>query len=619
LLKHLNNVHGKANKLVKLWIKNFKVYRDDEENWGLKISANTIRLVRFFLRSNSALDVFDDPDLKALLPFRSMGKKTFKYKFLPKLVEKVKQKIDEKLKAAESITLISDIWSNPQMKNFLGLCACFMKRNFNTETLVLGMFFNSMARMLKVFFVELTGMSEFSDLRRAEDIQDKVNEILGDYHFDKSKIRAISCDEGSNFVKAFASHERILCFDDDDDDDDCEEDREEEEEDNQDAVEEDDEEHEEDPCFEDVDREVLLELNAISTGRTDLVTREIGILSSVPCQPITNLQNIDESLYDDQYDLTKGTPIRALTITIRTTIVARYSCANHKLNISIRQAVLEHEYVLDMLKTLSSFAATTRRSIQLSRVHRELKASLRSENDTRWGSSFQMIMSFIKANKAGVFTDEHECPYSIDDLSIYFQILYPLYKMNLVFQCTDSSIAEVVPLILLTIHGLLERMDLQDPAAEFRDLLVHHLKAKFNYELNSKCYNIAAILKTSKLHTWIGRSFGREYFKKALNEISEVYLIFHDMNQTRNSTVKTKEPLVNTQMTQETDRVYSDFTKSASFNDLREEKFKEDIKGKLKNEKKHFETMVETGNSRGIDIAAFWDAYERFTTHEFSS
>lgn len=139
MLKHLNNVHGKANKLVKLWIKNFKFYRDDDENGGLKISANTIRLVRFFLRSNSALDVLDDPDLRALLPFKAMGKKTFKYKFLPKLVEKVKKKIDEKLKTAESITLISDIWSNPQMKNFLGLCACFMKRNFKTETLVLGM------------------------------------------------------------------------------------------------------------------------------------------------------------------------------------------------------------------------------------------------------------------------------------------------------------------------------------------------------------------------------------------------------------------------------------------------------------------------------------------------
>lgn len=34
-------------------------------------------------------------------------------------------------------------------------------------------------------------------------------------------------------------------------------------------------------------------------------------------------------------------------------------------------------------------------------------------------------------------------------------------------------------------------------------------------------------------------------------------------------------------MTQETDRVYSDFTKSASFNDLRVETFKEDIEGYL--------------------------------------
>lgn len=364
-------------------------------------------------------------------------------------------------------------------------------------------------------------MSEFGGPRSAEDIQDKINEILSDYQFDKSKIRAISCDEGSNFVKAFASHERILCFDDDDFDDDVEE----EDGDNQDDAD-DNGDEQEDPCFEDVDREVLSELNVMSTERTDLVSREIGILSNVLFRPMTNLQNIDESPYDNQYDLTKGTPIRVLSLTIRTKIVARYSCANHKLNISIRQSISEHEYVLEMLKTLSAFAASTRRSIHLSKIYRELKASLRSENDTRWGSSFQMLMSFIKANKVGIFTDEHKCPYPIDDLSVYFQILYPLYKMNLVFQCTDSSIAEVVPLILLTIHGLLERMDLQDPAAEFRDLLVHHLKNKFNYELNSKCYNIASILKTSKLHTWIDRSFGREYFRKALNEISEVYLIF---------------------------------------------------------------------------------------------
>ena len=57
------------------------------------------------------------------------------------------------------------------------------------------------------------GMEEMNSRHKAENIQVKVEEILNQYEFDKSKIVSIVTDEGSNFLKLFSSLENeLLCI-----------------------------------------------------------------------------------------------------------------------------------------------------------------------------------------------------------------------------------------------------------------------------------------------------------------------------------------------------------------------------------------------------------------------
>jgi hypothetical protein len=71
--------------------------------------------------------------------------------------------------------------------------------------------------------------------------------------------------------------------------------------------------------------------------------------------------------------------------------------------------------------------------------------------------------------------------FDFEKVVTYYQILSPLYKMNLIFERTDSSIGEVFRLILLTIKGVLERLKLTREYALFRDSLQVNLRKKYKY------------------------------------------------------------------------------------------------------------------------------------------
>jgi hypothetical protein len=96
--------------------------------------------------------------------------------------------------------------------------------------------------------------------------------------------------------------------------------------------------------------------------------------------------------------------------------------------------------------------------------------------------------------------------------------LQTLYQFYVFIQRSDSTIADALPILLLTIYGFLERLNLKEEIAakSFVYSLIFHLKRKFNQELNCVVYYSAAILNVSKLSGWINRSFSVEYVKKAL-------------------------------------------------------------------------------------------------------
>ena len=50
----------------------------------------------------------------------------------------------------------------------------------------------------------------------------------------------------------------------------------------------------------------------------------------------------NENFDDDQYDLTKGEPLKALKLELYGKMLFRGCCANHKLNVAIRSAIAQH-------------------------------------------------------------------------------------------------------------------------------------------------------------------------------------------------------------------------------------------------------------------------------------
>ena len=88
-----------------------------------------------------------------------------------------------------------------------------------------------------------------------------------------------------------------------------------------------------------------------------------------------------------------------------------------------------------------------------------------------------MLQTFHKAFVRNVFTPENKPPIELKDLEIYLQILYPVYQFSFV----DGDFKLLCSYIIAA------------------------LNYKFNYELNTNYYCVAALLNISKLHNWASR------------------------------------------------------------------------------------------------------------------
>jgi len=83
-----------------------------------------------------------------------------------------------------------------------------------------------------------------------------------------------------------------------------------------------------------------------------------------------------------------------------------------------------------------------------------------------------------------VFDDSLQCPVKLEEIEIYLRILMPIFDFNLGLQGSRSSICDVVPGLLNLINRF-SKFVLDERARELCYFLVHFLKLKFEYELNS--------------------------------------------------------------------------------------------------------------------------------------
>jgi hypothetical protein len=140
------------------------------------------------------------------------------------------------------------------------------------------------------------------------------------------------------------------------------------------------------------------------------------------------------------------------------------------------------------------------------------------------------------------FDTDYKCPYSLETVEKYIQVLLPAYRFSLYMQQTGSPIGDVIPALLIMIQEL-EKLKINGDSVRgafksLRDLLIKSFKKKFNYELNSQVYLVASVFSVSKLHLWYNRSFSKTYSLKGIESIVEVVSRFLPINKETNTGLK---------------------------------------------------------------------------------
>jgi hypothetical protein len=131
-------------------------------------------MVRYFITSNVALNELKNPILRYVFKKANIsypGLHTFRHKTLPEVMVILQSKIETKLMDAETICLITDIWTTRQMVDFIAVAVNITNEDFEKETFVIG-------------------MKVFGGRHTAERIKHKIEEIVNEYqNFLKKKIK----------------------------------------------------------------------------------------------------------------------------------------------------------------------------------------------------------------------------------------------------------------------------------------------------------------------------------------------------------------------------------------------------------------------------------------------
>ena len=97
---------------------------------------------------------------------------------------------------------------------------------------------------------------------------------------------------------------------------------------------------------------------------------------------------------------------------------------------------------------------------------------------------FLMLETFLKGYERNVFDNENICPVSKAVIEELVLILKPFYIFSLYVQKTDSTIAQVVPMILMTLDQL-ARTVASSCGKQLISLLTDNVHDYFKYELES--------------------------------------------------------------------------------------------------------------------------------------
>ena len=153
-----------------------------------------------------------------------------------------------------------------------------------------------------------------------------------------------------------------------------------------------------------------------------------------------------------------------------------------------------------------------------------------------------MLFTFLKSYQRNVFTNNnHQCPVELHQIEAYVIILLPLHMFTKEMQSFTANISQVLPAIITILYENLDRMILNDSLQDsFRNALIHFLKVKFDYELNSKVYAVAAILNVENFDHWKERGYGKKYFIKGIESLEEILLKYSSKDEEKSK--RNKDP-----------------------------------------------------------------------------
>jgi hypothetical protein len=134
-----------------------------------QITDDHLKLVKFLISSNTAFYQLENRSFLDCFKMKIPNVQTLTNTILPEIMNKLHLVINEKLVDAENVCLITDIWTNKQMFDFIGIAACKINVFFERE-----------------FFI--IGMMLMPGDHCAEHIQEALQDAINKYDFDFSKI-----------------------------------------------------------------------------------------------------------------------------------------------------------------------------------------------------------------------------------------------------------------------------------------------------------------------------------------------------------------------------------------------------------------------------------------------
>ena len=133
------NKHLKTHDEMTNWYNEYQISQNIYEE--KQIDDNTLLLIKYFISSNSALSSLKNKWLRELLADKVelIGPVAFRNSILPAIYLKLRNEIELRLQTAKTICLITDIWTNKQNTDFIGLGAEITTENFERELLIINM------------------------------------------------------------------------------------------------------------------------------------------------------------------------------------------------------------------------------------------------------------------------------------------------------------------------------------------------------------------------------------------------------------------------------------------------------------------------------------------------